>query len=694
MAHRTPLARGPRNGRRRLAMAILAAVVVSAGAALAQTPDTPPAGHELCAPERRRCNFSGTSTVVYGARDRWTAPRPFTGGVACNNATFGDPLPYVVKSCYQRPAEAPTPPSGYAFCATEGGSCTFSGAASVVYGARTTWTAPRNFTGSVVCRNAVFGDPLPYVVKACYFKSAEPQPLRTLYVNAACPVAGNGSSDTCGGAGGALRTLAAAHAVSLPGDLIRVRAGTYDERIVFSRGGTAGNPVRWQTHGDGPVIWVNTSTSAAQPGINDWTGALIYAPASPGASHVRFEGSPGNEWILQGADSSRFYAGAMALYGDAAATRTTDWTFRHVIVRDGTGRAGTLAGWRYSFEDFTVTRNGSGFTVLAASDAHRKANDRPWSGHVFRRGRMVDNGSGGNNDGLIIQDVDGVLVEDSEFSGQYDGFDSGSQVSGGPQGDGTLAVGPRWIIARYNRATGSNGVMPASTVQQGPVSMLYNAIYDNGNWGAVPVYEYSGNVHLWHNTFVNNAAAVNFQSPTTGPLHVLNNLCVAGANTTSRNNVPMKICVDGNGQTVILRKNHLAGTTHHNPSTLGGTEQSGAVDSVAFADTSRYYPLASALSALVDRGDFFLRTALAGNATTTLVTGASYAGGPTDPRVFFWVGDTLQIAGVGVRRVVALSATSITLDQPASFPAGVGVHYPYTGSAPDLGRSEWGAPRR
>jgi Right handed beta helix region len=664
-------------------------IAALSGAAHAQTPTTPPAGYVLCAPERGQCSFSGSASVVYGAQNRWTAPRTYVSGVACHNATFGDPLPFVVKACYQRPAETPAPPAGYSLCAAEGGTCGFTGTASVVYGARTTWTVPRGFSSAVSCRNATFGDPLPFVVKACYFKSTEPLPLRTLYVNGACPTSGNGSSEGCGGANGALRTLGAAHALALPGDLIRVRAGSYDERIVFSRGGTVGNPVRWQTHGDGPVIWVNTNTSTTQPGINDWTGALIYAPASPGASHVRFEGGPGSEWVFQGADSNLFYAGAIVLYGDAAASKTTDWTFRHVIVRNGTGRAGTLAGWRYTFEDFTVTRNGSGFTVLAAANAHTTMASRPWSGHVFRRGRMTDNRSGGNNDGLIIQDVDGVLVEDSEFSGQYDGFDSGSQTLGVPG-----APGPRWVIARFNRATGSNGVMPASTVHQGPVTMVYNAIHDNGNWGAVPVYEGSGNVHLWHNTFVNNATAVNFQAPTTGPLHFVNNLCVAGANSTSRNGIAMKICLDGNGQTVISRSNHLAGTVHHNPSTLDGSERSGAADSVAFADDSRYYPLATPNPALVDRGDFFFRAAQAGANTTTLVTGASYAGGPTDPRTFFWVGDTLQIAGVGTRTVVAISATTITLDAPASFPAGAGVHYPFNGSAPDLGRSEWGRPRR
>ena len=508
--------------------------------------------------------------------------------------------------------------------------------------------------------------------------------LRTLYVDGACATAGNGSTDTCGGPNGALRTLVAAHAASLPGDRIRVRAGTYNERIVFSRGGTAANPVRWETYGNGQVVWINTSTSGTQPGINDWTGALIYTPATPGASHVVFEGGPGNEWVFQGANGSLFYAGAIVLYGDAAASRTTDWRFRHIIVRNGTGRAGTLAGWRYTFEDFTVSGNGSGFTVLAATNAHMTTSSRPWSGHVFRRGRLIDNGDGGNDDGLIVQDVDGVLVDDCEFSGQYDGFDSGSQTTGVAS-----APGPRWIIARFNRATGTNGVMPASTVRQGPVTLAYNAIYDNGNWGAMPVYENSGNVHIWNYTFVNNAAAVTFQAPTTGPLHFLNNLCVAGPNSTSRNGVQLKICVDGNGQTLTRRHNHLVGTVHYNPAALDGTESSASAGTVTFADATRHYRLANAHPALVDRGTFFLRTAQAASNTTTLQTAASYTGGPVDPRTFFWVGDLIQIAGVGTRRITALSATAITLDAAASFPAGAGVHYAFVGSAPDLGRSEW-----
>ena len=65
-------------------------------------------------------------------------------------------------------AQADSPPAGYARCAAEGQVCEFSGGADVVYGARGTWTAPRGFQGGTACNNAVFGDPLYGVVKACY----------------------------------------------------------------------------------------------------------------------------------------------------------------------------------------------------------------------------------------------------------------------------------------------------------------------------------------------------------------------------------------------------------------------------------------------------------------------------------------------------------------------------------------------
>ncbi len=70
-------------------------------------------GYVQCAVENQRCNFEGAANVVYGAAGTWSAARSFTGGVDCNNATFGDPLFGTVKACYFNASPAPAPaPAG------------------------------------------------------------------------------------------------------------------------------------------------------------------------------------------------------------------------------------------------------------------------------------------------------------------------------------------------------------------------------------------------------------------------------------------------------------------------------------------------------------------------------------------------------------------------------------------------------
>jgi len=65
--------------------------------------------------------------------------------------------------------------SGYNSCANEGGTCTFSGQASVAYGANNCYFY-QTFTSSVSCSNGIFNDPLVGAGKACYFKIITPPP--------------------------------------------------------------------------------------------------------------------------------------------------------------------------------------------------------------------------------------------------------------------------------------------------------------------------------------------------------------------------------------------------------------------------------------------------------------------------------------------------------------------------------------
>jgi hypothetical protein len=61
-------------------------------------------------------------------------------------------------------------PAGYTFCAEENGNCSFSGTASVAYGANGAF-AYKTYSNGASCNNATFGDPILGTGKSCYYKS-------------------------------------------------------------------------------------------------------------------------------------------------------------------------------------------------------------------------------------------------------------------------------------------------------------------------------------------------------------------------------------------------------------------------------------------------------------------------------------------------------------------------------------------
>jgi hypothetical protein len=137
------------------------------------TPTPPPstATWTGCAGEGGICSVSGTVQVRYGSGSTFVT-RTVTGAIACTNAAFGmDPTPGVLKSCSYASTTVTAPAATWVACASEGGSCTFSGTRDVLYGAGTN-TVVKAFTGAAACTNAAFGkDPAPDVFKSCSYSS-------------------------------------------------------------------------------------------------------------------------------------------------------------------------------------------------------------------------------------------------------------------------------------------------------------------------------------------------------------------------------------------------------------------------------------------------------------------------------------------------------------------------------------------
>lgn len=58
-----------------------------------------PPGYTFCALEGQRCNFGGVQDVAYGNNGVYAYRYALSGGIDCNNATFGDPIYGVPKAC-------------------------------------------------------------------------------------------------------------------------------------------------------------------------------------------------------------------------------------------------------------------------------------------------------------------------------------------------------------------------------------------------------------------------------------------------------------------------------------------------------------------------------------------------------------------------------------------------------------------
>jgi hypothetical protein len=125
----------------------------------------PPGNWTQCAAEHGSCAVTGSQPLAFGADGAyWTTNS--NGTTSCEGGTFGvDPVFNVVKSCYSSTG----PPAGFGTqCAAENGTCSFSGQATVAFGADGDFLY-QTFTGGTPCTTTAFGkDPLFNVVKACY----------------------------------------------------------------------------------------------------------------------------------------------------------------------------------------------------------------------------------------------------------------------------------------------------------------------------------------------------------------------------------------------------------------------------------------------------------------------------------------------------------------------------------------------
>jgi len=126
-----------------------------------------------CSNETTHCSFSGVKVVAYGNASGVTVFHNITGGIDCDNTTFGgDPAEGSFKACFTRDDE---PNGDYSFCAAENNLCSFDGEMDVAFGADGLYYYQYSLTGGISCDVADFGDPNVGTPKACYVKPSSEQ---------------------------------------------------------------------------------------------------------------------------------------------------------------------------------------------------------------------------------------------------------------------------------------------------------------------------------------------------------------------------------------------------------------------------------------------------------------------------------------------------------------------------------------
>jgi hypothetical protein len=167
-------------------------------------------------------------------------------------------------------------PAGYTWCADENTTCGFAGTASVAYGANGTF-AYRTATDGVACANAVFGDPLPGVGKACYRRpvvgyEAEAGTRAGSAVVAGCPPCSGGQKVGALGGTGTLRITVDA-AVAGPISLAIAYASADPRAFDLSVNGAAATRISVAASGGWETVAVHRTTVTLRAGSNTLTFA-------------------------------------------------------------------------------------------------------------------------------------------------------------------------------------------------------------------------------------------------------------------------------------------------------------------------------------------------------------------------------------------------------------------------------------
>lgn len=299
-------------------------------------------------------------------------------------------------------------------------------------------------------------------------------------------VAPSGSDSAAGTAAAPWCTLGHAASVAAAGDTVFLRAGTYTERVVFTRSGTSGAPIVFRSHpgetavldgssltlapGWAPFLWLQGVSHVIVRDIEIRNLGTAMKNAVPigilvtgSGAGVRLEGNFIHHIETRVTSSSGGDAHGIAVYGDAAERRVGTGISgnRLADLKLGSSEALVLNGNVDGFlvEDNTIVRcNNIGIDAIGHEGVSPSAADDVARNGIIRRNTVSDITSRGNPaygqsrsaGGIYIDGGRDILVERNTVAR----CDIGIELASEHAGQGTLGILVRNNILHENTIGG------------------------------------------------------------------------------------------------------------------------------------------------------------------------------------------------------------------------------------------------
>jgi hypothetical protein len=126
--------------------------------------------------------LAATTVISYGANNVFHQKTLQAGTYVCGDSLFGDPVPFVVKACYRSSEVATTPTNQLTYLVGQHTSFKLTASTIISYGANNVFNQKTLQAGTYTCGDALFGDPIPFVLKSCFRPTTVAAPTQPTYL--------------------------------------------------------------------------------------------------------------------------------------------------------------------------------------------------------------------------------------------------------------------------------------------------------------------------------------------------------------------------------------------------------------------------------------------------------------------------------------------------------------------------------